>query len=93
MEAFFCRSISRNAGSHYDNLTGKYCYDTFVAEPYELTVPDPSGKVTVFSNMVFQGTGWNPKSKTILHPDGTSQSILHVKGQASGDSYSGYLDL
>jgi len=91
MEAFFCRSISRNAGSHYDNLTGKYCYDTFVAEPYELTVPDPSGKVTVFSNMVFQGTGWNPKSKTILHPDGTSQSILHVKGQASGDSYSGYL--
>ena len=78
-------------GSYYDNLTGKYYYDTLVAEPYELTVPDPSGKVTVFSNMVFQGTGWNPKSKRILHPDGTSQSILHVKGQASGDSYSRYL--
>jgi hypothetical protein len=41
--------------------------------------------------MVFQGTGWNPKSKIILHPDGTSQSILHVKGQASGDSYARYL--
>ena len=78
-------------GSYYDNLTGKYYCDTLVAEPYELTVPDPSGKVTVFSNMVFQGTGWNPKSKRILHPDGTSQSILHVKGQRSGDSYPRYL--
>lgn len=78
-------------GSYCDNLTGKYYCDTLVAEPYELTVPDPSGKVTVFSNMVFQGTGWNPKSKRILHPDGTSQSILHVKGQASGDSYPRYL--
>jgi len=78
-------------GSYYDNLTGKYYCDTLVAEPYELTVPDPSGKVTVFSNMVFQGTGWNPKSKRILHPDGMSQSILHVKGQASGDYYARYL--
>jgi len=78
-------------GSYYDNLTGKYYYDTLVAEPYEFTVPDPSGKVTVFSNMVFQGTGWNPKSKTILHPDGTSQSILHIKGQANGDPYARYL--
>jgi hypothetical protein len=78
-------------GSYYDNLTGKYYYDTLVAEPYNLTVPDPSGKVTVFSNMVFQGTGWNPKSKIILHPDGTSQSILHVKGQASGDPSARYL--
>jgi hypothetical protein len=74
-----------------DNLTGKYYYDTLVAEPYNLTVPDPSGKVTVFSNMVFQATGWNPKSKTILHPDGSSQSILHVKGQADGDPYARYL--
>lgn len=78
-------------GSYYDNLTGKYCYDTLVAEPYQLAVPDPTGKVTVFSNMVFQDTGWNPKSKTILHPDGTSQSILHVKGQASGDPSARYL--
>lgn len=77
--------------SYYDNLTGKYCCDILVAEPYELTVPDPSGKVTVFSNMVFQGTGWNPKSKTVLHPDGTAQSVLHVKGQASGDPSARYL--
>jgi len=74
-------------GSYYDNLTGKYHYDILIAEPYELTVPDPSGKVTVFSNTIFQNTGSTPKTKTILHPDGTSQSILCVAGQTSDDPY------
>jgi hypothetical protein len=56
-----------------------------------LTVPDPAGRVTVWSNMVFLGTGWNAKSKSVVHPDGTSQSILHVSGQANGDPYARYL--
>ena len=50
-------------------------------------MPDPSGKVTVFSNTIFQNTGSTPKIKKILHPDGTSQSILYVAGQTSDDPY------
>jgi hypothetical protein len=78
-------------GACYDKLTGKYYFDNVTRQSYDLTVPDPNGTVTVFSNMVFKGTGWNAKSKIIIHPDGISQSVLHVKGQADGDPYPRYL--
>jgi len=72
-------------GACFDDLTGKYYILNMTCQSYDLTVPDPNGTVTVFSNMVFKGTGSNPKSRVIIHPDCTSQSILHVKGQADGD--------
>lgn len=74
----------------YHNVT-KFEWNNMTYHSYDVTVPDPSGIVTIFSNMVFKCTGWNPKSKVVIHPDGTTQSILHVKGQADGDSYARYL--
>src|SRR4030042_961320 len=78
-------------GSYYDRRTGEYYFDTSIEDPYTLSVPDPSGRVTVFSNTIFRNTAWNPMSKAVLHPDGTSQSLLIVKGQANCDAYARYL--
>lgn len=54
-------------GAYYDKSTRKYYFDNVTLQSYDVTVPDPSGTVTVFSNMVFKGTCWNPKSKAVIH--------------------------
>lgn len=100
----FCHNVTKSSwktsrveaspnvlGSYYDNSTGKYYFDNSTEESSTLSVPDPSGRVTVFSNTIFLNSAWNPKSKGVLHPDGTSQSLLIVKGQATFDVYARYL--